>query len=88
MMCFYVQGSKFEVNRAPLNEIFEEGTPIKYHGHVDMMLPDGSVTVWTPTMVDITAHDWFIITEGELELLRTSRMPAVNDDSLIEGGPE
>ena len=80
MMCFYVPGSEFEVNRAPLNEVFEEGTPIKYHGHVDMMLSDGSVTVWSPTMMDITATDWFIITEGELDLIKASRMPAANEE--------
>jgi len=55
---FLVTGSRFEVNRPPLLGIFPEGTPIAYHPHIDIHLPDGSIAVWTPGQTDLLSHDW------------------------------
>lgn len=55
---FLVDGSKFQVNRAPLNKIFAEGTEITYRPHVDMVGADGTVGTWSPSMVDLLAEDW------------------------------
>lgn len=56
---FLVDGSTFNVNRAPLLGIFAEGTEIKYRPHIDMIGVDGSVGTWAPSMVDILAFDWY-----------------------------
>lgn len=56
---FLVSGSTFAVSRAPLNEFFEEGTPITYHPHIDVKYPNGTVGVWSPTQEDILATDWY-----------------------------
>ena len=58
---FLVPGSNFEVNRAPLLGIYEEGTPIVYRPHIDMVGADDSVGTWAPSMVDILAEDWFVV---------------------------
>ena len=55
---FLVAGSKFSVNRLPLNQFFVEGTEIKYRPHIDMCGIDGSVGVWTASNGDILASDW------------------------------
>lgn len=60
---FLVDGSKFTVNRAPLNKMFAEGTEITYRPHIDMIGADGSVGTWAPSMVDILATDWYEVTE-------------------------
>lgn len=59
---FLVDGSKFQVNRKPLLGIFPEGTEITYRAHIDMIGADGSVGTWAPSMVDILATDWYIVT--------------------------
>lgn len=56
---FLVNGSTFEVNRAPLNEFFPEGTSITYRPHIDMIGADDTVGTWSPSMVDIMADDWY-----------------------------
>lgn len=58
MFAFYVDGSTFEVNRAPLNSIYEEGTVVTYRPHIDLKAVDGTVGVWNPSMMDILAEDW------------------------------
>lgn len=58
---FLVDGSKFEVSRAPLDKIFKEGTVVKYRPHIDMIGADGSVGTWSPSMVDLMANDWRIV---------------------------
>jgi len=58
MFAFYVDGSKFQGNRPPLNQIYEEGTEIEYRPHVDLKAVDGTVGVWNPNMMDILAEDW------------------------------
>lgn len=57
---FLVKGSNFNVNRAPLNSIFKEGTLITYRSHIDMKYQDGTIGVWAPTMGDVMAEDWEI----------------------------
>jgi len=60
---FLVQGSKFKVNRAPLLGIYEEGTEVTYHGHIDMKTMDGTIMPWTPLQADMLANDWIIATK-------------------------
>lgn len=57
---FYVQGSTFQVNRVPLLGIFEEGKEISYHPHIDMHHPDGTISTWVPSSVDLFADDYYI----------------------------
>lgn len=63
---FLVNGSTFNVNRAPLLGIFAEGTEVKYNPHIDMIAVDGSVGVWNASNSDILANDWVIVTNDEL----------------------
>ncbi len=58
---YLVQGSKFTVNRAPLNAMFAEGTEITYRPHIDCKARDGSCGTWTPNDSDLMAEDWEII---------------------------
>ena len=55
---FLVDGSKFQVNRAPLNKVFSEGTEVTYRPHIDMLGADDTIGTWAPSMVDILAEDW------------------------------
>lgn len=61
---FLVQGSKFQVNRAPLNEFFHEGTEIEYNAHLDMLGVDNKVGVWTASMGDVLAEDWMLYADA------------------------
>ena len=58
---FYVQGSKFEVSRHPLDKVYHLGTQIDYQGHIDKASCGGIVEVYTPTQVDMIAEDWIVI---------------------------
>ncbi len=58
MFVFLVDGSEFEVNRAPLNRIFETGTKVTYRSHIDMKYADGAIGVWSPSQGDLMAQDW------------------------------
>lgn len=58
MFLYYVPGSQFEVNRAPLNAIFPEGTVIDYSPHIDMKTADGKCVPWLASQTDILAEDW------------------------------
>ena len=60
MFLFLVQGSEFEVNRAPLNEFYANGTKVKYHAHVDMKTADGQIVPWLCSQTDMLADDWEI----------------------------
>ena len=55
---FLVAGSEFEVNRAPLNQFFSEGTKVTYRSHIDMCGADDTIGTWAPSMVDLLATDW------------------------------
>ncbi len=41
MFVYLVHGSEFEVNRAPLNAVYEIGTKIRYNPHIDLKANDG-----------------------------------------------
>lgn len=58
---FLVQGSEFEVSRAPLNQFFSEGTKVTYRPHIDMCGADDSIGTWAPSMVDLMAEDWYVV---------------------------
>lgn len=58
---YLVQGSKFTVNRAPLNAMFKEGTEVTYRPHIDCRAADGTCGTWTPNDSDLLAEDWEII---------------------------
>ncbi len=60
MFIFLVPGSRFTVNRAPLNVIFPEGTEIDYHPHVDMKTATGQIVPWLCSQADLLATDWEI----------------------------
>lgn len=60
MFVFLVPGSTFEVNRPPLNEIFEKGTVINYNPHIDIKTVDGKISTWVPSINDLMAEDWEI----------------------------
>ena len=59
---FLVAGSQFEVNRAPLNQFFAPGTQVTYRPHIDMCGADGTIGTWAPSMVDVLAEDWYVVT--------------------------
>lgn len=61
MFLFLVNGSTFQVNRAPLLGIYEEGTTIKYQPHIDMCTADGSVVPWLASQSDLLADDWEVV---------------------------
>ena len=61
MFIFLVQGSTFKVNRPPLSDIFPEGTEINYRPHIDIKNVDGSIATWVPSITDLMAEDWGLI---------------------------
>ena len=67
MFIFLVPGSRFNVNREPLLSILGEGTPVSYHGHIDMKMADGSIMVWSPAQVDLLGDDWEILPRDYLD---------------------
>ena len=60
MFIYLVLGSTFIVNRAPLNAIFEPGTVIDYHPHIDMKTAQGQCVPWLASQTDMLAEDWII----------------------------
>jgi hypothetical protein len=63
MFLFLVPGSAFKVDRPPLLGIYPEGTPINYHGHIDMKTAQGYVVPWVASQSDLLADDWFEVQE-------------------------
>lgn len=61
MFLFLVPGSTFTVNRPPLLGIYEEGTEIQYHAHIDMKTAQGYVVPWLASQADMLADDWHIV---------------------------
>ena len=61
MFLFLVQGSTFEVNRAPLLGIYPAGTVINYLPHIDMKTADDKVVPWLASQTDVLAEDWSIV---------------------------
>lgn len=60
MFLFLVNGSQFEVNRAPLLGIYPEGTVINYRSHIDMKTVNGEIVPWVASQSDLLAEDWTI----------------------------
>lgn len=58
---FLVPGSMFEVNRPPLLGIYEEGTIIRYHAHIDLRNQDGVIVPWLASQGDLLAEDWEVV---------------------------
>ena len=63
MFIFLVPGSTFQVSRPPLLGIYEEGTTINYHAHIDMRTATGEIVPWVPSQVDLLATDWVLLDE-------------------------
>ena len=61
MFLFLVPSSIFKVSRPPLLGIYEEGTEIKYHSHIDIKTPTGEIVPWLASQTDILAEDWIIV---------------------------
>jgi len=61
MFVFLVSGSTFKVSRAPLLGIFPEGHEINYKPHIDIKNVDGSISTWVPSIGDVMAEDWVIV---------------------------
>ena len=61
MFVFLVPGSTFNVSRPPLLGIFEEGTEIHYHPHIDMKTANGEIVPWLASQSDILALDWNVV---------------------------
>lgn len=55
---FLVPGSTFKVNRPPLLGIYDDGTEVNYHPHIDVKFKDGPVMPWIPNQDDLMAEDW------------------------------
>jgi Protein of unknown function (DUF2829) len=58
MFLFLVPGSSFVVNRPPLLGIYEPGTVVHYHAHVDMKTATGEIVPWLCSQTDLLATDW------------------------------
>lgn len=61
MFIFLVEGSEFEVNRAPLDKFYPIGTKVIYRPHLDMKAVDGSIGVWVASQTDLLATDWEVV---------------------------
>lgn len=61
MFLFLVNGSRFKVNRAPLNEIYEEGTEVSYRPHIDMKTVDDEIVPWVASQSDLLQEDWHVV---------------------------
>lgn len=61
MFVFLVPGSRFKVNRPPLRGIYEEGTEIEYHAHIDMRTAQGQIVPWIASQSDLLAEDWELV---------------------------
>lgn len=60
MFLYLVNGSKFEVNRPPLNTILAPGTLVDYRAHIDMKTADNQFVPWVASQTDLLADDWVL----------------------------
>ena len=60
MFLYLVQGTKFKVNRPPLNQIFSPGTQVTYGSHIDIRAANGECRPWLASQADMMADDWRI----------------------------
>lgn len=65
MFLYYVPGSEFDVNRAPLLSIYPAGTRVRYSPHIDMKTADGSCVPWLCSQTDLLATDWEVADDDE-----------------------
>ena len=65
MFVFLVPGSTFQVNRPPLLGIYDEGTVINYHAHIDMRAANGQIIPWLASQSDLLEDDWEIVNKTE-----------------------
>ena len=84
---FLVAGSKFQVNRAPLNEFYHEGTEVTYRPHIDLVATDNTAGVWSPQMVDVLATDWELFLDAGSANAPTEAV-AVKEDGADDGDKE
>ncbi len=61
MFVYLVRGSQFQVNRAPLNVIYPEGTEVSYRAHIDMRAADGTLVPWLASQSDLLSEDWVVV---------------------------
>lgn len=65
MFVYLVHGSKFTVNRPPLNAMYAEGTEIYYLPHIDIKTVSSADKIccgtWFPSMGDVMAEDWEVV---------------------------
>lgn len=64
MFIFLVPGSRFQVNRPPLNSFYPEGTEVEYHGHIDMKTAQGYIVPWVASQADMLSDDWGYVNGG------------------------
>jgi len=64
LFIFLVNGSRFTVNREPLLSILGEGTEVSYNPHIDVKNPDGSISTWSPSIDDVLAGDWVLVSDN------------------------
>lgn len=80
---FLTDGSKFQVNRAPLNKFFHDGTEVEYRPHIDLVASDGTVGVWSMGSVDVLAEDWKTYVDAGASnpgVQEESALPSAEDD--------
>lgn len=61
MWLFFVPGSEFIVNLAPLLSVYIAGTKIVYQPHVDMKTAQGTIVPWMCSQSDMLAKDWGVV---------------------------
>ena len=62
MFLYLVAGSHFKVNRPPLSDLYDEGTEVDYHAHIDMKMAQGYMVPWVASQADLLAEDWEVVT--------------------------
>lgn len=60
---FLVDGSTFNVSRAPLDKFYPVGTPINYCAHIDMCYDNGEIAPWVANQVEMLANDWAVLAD-------------------------
>lgn len=55
---YLVPSSEFNVNREPLLSFLEEGTPVHYRAHIDVINRFGNIEPFHWSVDDLLAEDW------------------------------
>lgn len=61
---FLVDGSTFNISRAPLDKFYPVGTPINYCAHIDMCYDNGEIAPWVANQVEMLANDWAVLADN------------------------